>query len=599
VAIRALTVVAISLFLIDASLSVVPAAVFAAPPDPGAEQETSDSTSGKESPDSSENEDGLLKRLPDELIDKEQAASGELAARGWPVFESIRRRGLEAPVELRQPAPAPVEEESDKGDGEPRQERSSSESRSKPDSEKDEAKKQSPRSQDKDIRVWPMRADSYSFTQAFGCVPQIANFYFPGENCPASAPVIHSGVDLAAPEGTPFYAAASGWVTSSGYDREVGVPNTRIIIQHDGRNDGFATEYLHWIASFVEVGDYVEAGEQIGEVGSVGYSTGPHLHFSVVELQSGEHVDPVRWLPDEPGSQGYRGIRPNSRARMRLPAGTTAGLPESADPAPPPPPEREEVPESPPPSDADNDVNGKDRSAGKRKRHREERRAEKRNASAEDQSEGAVDESVDASETDTDDTVKEGKDKERTRKRERKKDGQQEERASKGEDGGKRKSDDKGNNDSGDRKKNGGRHGNGNGNGNGNGRNNDNSDNGKDKQDKSNDRDRNDRNKSEDNSGADGSDSTDGSSGNDGANPDGDESDSGSDGAEDDASKDDGGGADGDATGDDLPDENNAGDSGGDKGNSDVKGDGEATAAQSADDTATQPDKKANRRESA
>ncbi len=125
------------------------------------------------------------------------------------------------------------------------------------------------------------------------------NLYFPGDGCPASAPVIHTGVDLAAPEGTPFFAASSGWVTLADYDRPTADANTRIIIQHDGRNEGYATDYLHWIASYVEEGDYVRAGEPIGEVGSVGYSTGPHLHFSVTDLDTGEHVDPMRWLPEE------------------------------------------------------------------------------------------------------------------------------------------------------------------------------------------------------------------------------------------------------------------------------------------------------------
>ena len=190
-----------------------------------------------------------------------------------------------------------------------------------------------------------MPARSYTFTQHFGCVPQLGNLYFPGEGCPADRPVIHTGIDLAAPEGTPFYAAASGWVTLADYDRPTADANTRIIIQHDGRNEGYATDYLHWVASYVEEGDYVHAGDPIGEVGNVGFSTGPHLHFSVTDLDTGEHIDPLRWLPDEPGLEGYVSRMPH--ARLRLPAGTTAGQPESADPAPPPPAVKEKVPKSP------------------------------------------------------------------------------------------------------------------------------------------------------------------------------------------------------------------------------------------------------------
>jgi hypothetical protein len=218
-----------------------------------------------------------------------------------------------------------------------------------------------------------MPAESYTFTQHFGCVPQLGNLYFPGDGCPADRPVIHTGIDLAAPEGTPFYAAASGWVTLADYDRPTADANTRIIIQHDGRNERYATDYLHWVASYVEEGDYVQAGDPIGEVGNVGFSTGPHLHFSVTDLDSGEHIDPLRWLPNEPGLEGYVSRMPN--ARLRLPPGTTAGQPESADPSPPPPVVKEEVPESPPEND---------KRAGKSERRGAPKRDERGAAASED-----------------------------------------------------------------------------------------------------------------------------------------------------------------------------------------------------------------------
>lgn len=248
-----------------------------------------------------------------------QPASREYGA------SSVRQRGRESPVELRQIAADSVEAPeavgADPGDGPPPARKNQKSAREEQ-TDKDAG--------NTNIRMWPMLADSYTFTQPFGPVPQIAHFYQPGAGCPADRPVVHTGLDLAAPEGTPFYAAASGWVTESGYDREVGVANTRIIIQHEGRNDGYATEYLHWIASlFVDVGEHVEAGQLIGEVGSVGYSTGPH--FSLIDLDTGEHIDPTRWLPKEPGTEGYRGITPR-RAAMRLPAGTTAGCPNTPTP---------------------------------------------------------------------------------------------------------------------------------------------------------------------------------------------------------------------------------------------------------------------------
>jgi murein DD-endopeptidase MepM/ murein hydrolase activator NlpD len=299
------------------AFSALPLTVLAAPPEPYNAAVAGDAAThtddGGEKPNA--------ERLPGS--DKESTGSLATANRFLSGWGSVRRRGLEAPVQLRPRDSEDTAPEVEKGDGvPPRSSNTKTANKAEQKSTKDE-----PAHEEENLRVWPMRANSYTFTQPFGCVPQIANFYFPGEGCPADAPVIHSGIDLAAPEGTPFYAAAAGWVTSSGYDREVGVPNTRIIIQHVGRNEDYSTVYLHWVASYVEPGDYVEAGEMIGEVGNVGYSTGPHLHFEVVDLESGENIDPIGWLPKTPGNEGYRGRQPNGRAAMRLPAGTTAGLP--------------------------------------------------------------------------------------------------------------------------------------------------------------------------------------------------------------------------------------------------------------------------------
>ena len=259
---------------------------------------------------------------------------------------SVRQRGVEAPVLF--------EQQTAQGADRPQEKSKTSDKSQKPERDpgdgpvknsQEPAKKRDLTRAQSGIRIWPMPAKSYTFTQHFGCVPQLGNLYASLEGCPANAPVFHTGIDLAAPEGTPFYAAASGWVILADYDRPTADANTRITIQHDGRNEGYSTDYLHWVASYVEEGDYVHAGDPIGEVGNVGFSTGPHLHFSVTDLGTGEHVDPLRWLPDEPGLEGYVSRKPN--ARLRLPAGTTAGQPESADPAPPSPAVKEDVPKSP------------------------------------------------------------------------------------------------------------------------------------------------------------------------------------------------------------------------------------------------------------
>ena len=87
----------------------------------------------------------------------------------------------------------------------------------------------------------------------------------------------HNGVDLAAPIGTPVYAADAGRVIWSGWD------NTgygyMVLIDH---GNGYRTRYGHLSWIFPNYGDYVGKGEQIGKVGSTGRSTGPHLHFEVI-----------------------------------------------------------------------------------------------------------------------------------------------------------------------------------------------------------------------------------------------------------------------------------------------------------------------------
>lgn len=154
-------------------------------------------------------------------------------------------------------------------------------------------------------RVWPVAAGAFEISQPFGCVPQLLGYYPVINGCPANRPSFHNGLDFAAKQGTPIYAVASGWVTVAGRDRASGVANTQIVIEHDGVNDGYATEYYHWIRTYVEPGDYVRAGEPIAEVGSVGYSTGPHLHFTVVEYATNQRIDPVGWLPAGESGSSY------------------------------------------------------------------------------------------------------------------------------------------------------------------------------------------------------------------------------------------------------------------------------------------------------
>ncbi len=113
----------------------------------------------------------------------------------------------------------------------------------------------------------PMRLGTFTLTQRFG-----ANG--------------HPGIDMAAPWGTPIYAASEGDVLYWGPAQGFG---NWIVLQHPG---GIQTVYGHMRYDELLIGPtaHVKAGQLIARVGSQGNSTGPHLHFEV-------HVDNVRVDP--------------------------------------------------------------------------------------------------------------------------------------------------------------------------------------------------------------------------------------------------------------------------------------------------------------
>lgn len=103
---------------------------------------------------------------------------------------------------------------------------------------------------------------------------------------------LHAGVDMSAPCGTPIRAAGAGVVTHVGYDASGG---WRLVVDH-GSSGGarLETVYLHALGYTVRAGQQVAAGQAVGRVGSTGWSTGCHLHFSV--KTNGRHVDPKGFL---------------------------------------------------------------------------------------------------------------------------------------------------------------------------------------------------------------------------------------------------------------------------------------------------------------
>ena len=129
---------------------------------------------------------------------------------------------------------------------------------------------------------WPMV--SFEITQPFG-----------PSNVALEPPFgpykhFHTGVDLAAPLGTPVMAAAEGVVVAVGHTT-TGYGNF-VIIAHGG---GIDTLYGHLLQTNAKVGDHVVRGQLIGLEGSTGFSTGPHVHF---ELRVNDQViDPMPYLP--------------------------------------------------------------------------------------------------------------------------------------------------------------------------------------------------------------------------------------------------------------------------------------------------------------
>lgn len=106
---------------------------------------------------------------------------------------------------------------------------------------------------------------------------------------------MHRGIDIAAPVGTPVVAAAPGVVITSGWN-DGGYGNL-VEIQHP---DGSITLYAHNNRNLVRVGQQVDQGQQIAEMGSTGYSTGPHSHFEIHPSGQGA-VNPLALLTSRDG----------------------------------------------------------------------------------------------------------------------------------------------------------------------------------------------------------------------------------------------------------------------------------------------------------
>ena len=123
-----------------------------------------------------------------------------------------------------------------------------------------------------DLFIWPVT--SRRITSSYGY--RISPF--------TSTRQFHSGLDISSPMGNPVRAAMSGRVSLAGWDNTFG---NYVIISH---HSGYRTLYGHMSRIRVKAGAYVGTGELIGDVGSTGLSTGPHLHFTV--YKNGVTVNP-------------------------------------------------------------------------------------------------------------------------------------------------------------------------------------------------------------------------------------------------------------------------------------------------------------------
>jgi murein DD-endopeptidase MepM/ murein hydrolase activator NlpD len=125
------------------------------------------------------------------------------------------------------------------------------------------------------LNMWHLPVASYHLTARFGDYGLWSSY--------------HTGLDFAAPSGTPIYAVANGTISSASYDGSYGNKTVETL------DDGTELWYCHQTSFVVSAGETVRSGQLIGYIGSTGHVTGPHLHLEV-RPGGGDPVDPYSAL---------------------------------------------------------------------------------------------------------------------------------------------------------------------------------------------------------------------------------------------------------------------------------------------------------------
>ncbi|HPN50802.1 MAG TPA: peptidoglycan DD-metalloendopeptidase family protein [Anaerolineaceae bacterium] len=159
----------------------------------------------------------------------------------------------------------------------------------------------------------PTRFDHFFFTRPISADEinwPLPNYRY-GAPWPDLPDVIHTGIDIEAPEGAPIYAAAPGKVIWTGYGLQGLQENQNdpygmaVLIQHDFGYEGrrLQTVYAHMSEISVIYGQWVDTSTQLGLVGNTGFTTGPHLHFEVRLSENGWYTtrNPELWLAPPEG----------------------------------------------------------------------------------------------------------------------------------------------------------------------------------------------------------------------------------------------------------------------------------------------------------